>query len=78
MGNHWEPKDQAGPSDPRAEGGRGANAETAGGVDANASKQHLLDIARRLGVSGRSKMTKAELVGALQQANERATRNARR
>jgi len=77
VGDHWEPKDQRGPSDRQAEGGRGTNAETAGGVDANASKKHLLDIARRLDVSGRSKMTKDELVEALQKANDKETRKAR-
>lgn len=77
VGDHWEPKEHKGPSDPKAEGGRGSTAETAGGVDANASKKHLLDIARRLDVSGRSKMTKDELVEAIQKANDKATREAR-
>ncbi|MBA2446240.1 MAG: ChaB family protein [Nocardioidaceae bacterium] len=77
VGDHWEPKDHKGPSDAKAEGGRGTDAETAGGVDANASKKHLLDIARRLDVSGRSRMTKDELVEGIQKANDRATREAR-
>ncbi len=77
VGDHWEPKDHKGPSDAKAEGGRGTDAETAGGVDANASKKHLLDIARRLDVSGRSRMTKNELVEGIQKANDRATREAR-
>jgi hypothetical protein len=46
-------------------------------VDANASKQHLYELATRLGVPGRSKMTKDELVTALQKANDRATAKAR-
>ena len=50
---------------------------TAGGVDANASKAHLMDLARRLHVRGRSTMTKAELVKALQRANNRKTARAR-
>lgn len=77
IGDHWEPKDENGPSDPRAEGGRGTRAQTAGGVDANASKQHLYDVARRLDVSGRSRMTKAELVEAIQRENDARTRAAR-
>ncbi|MGA5299949.1 ChaB family protein [Nucisporomicrobium flavum] len=77
VGDHWEPKAEKGPSDERAAGGRDTDAPTAGGVDANASKQHLLDVARRLGVRGRSRMTKPELVDAIGKANERETRRAR-
>ncbi len=77
IGDHWEPKDHKGPSDPKAEGDRSTRAETAGGVDANASKKHLLDVARRLDVSGRSNMTKDELIDAIQKANDKATREAR-
>jgi len=78
IGDHWEPKDEPGPSDERAEeGGLDSTADTAGGVDANATKEHLLDVARRLDVDGRSTMTKDELVEAIQRANDRATRRAR-
>jgi len=77
VGDHWEPKDGKGPSDAKAAGGRKTKAKTAGGVDANASKKHLLDVARRLEVPGRSKMSKDELVEAIQKANEKATRKAR-
>jgi len=77
VGDHWEPKDEKGPSDPQAEGGRGTNRETAGGVDANASKQHLYDLAKRLDVPGRSRMSKDQLVEAIRKANERETRQAR-
>src|ERR687885_2013849 len=48
VGDHWEPKDHKGPSDPQAEGGVDTDRETAGGVDANASKKHLQDVAKRL------------------------------
>src|SRR5919107_2598210 len=65
VGDHWEPKAKKGPSDKKAAGGRGAKAKTAGGVDANASKDHLMDVAKKLDVAGRSKMTKAELVSAI-------------
>ncbi len=78
IGDHWEPKDEPGPSDERAEeGGLDSTKDTAGGVDANATKEHLLDVARRLDVDGRSTMTKDELVEAIQRANDRATRRAR-
>ncbi len=73
VGDHWEPKDENGPSDAQAEGGVSTHRSTAGGVDANASKQHLYDLATRLEVKGRSKMTKSELVDALQKANDRAS-----
>lgn len=76
VGDHWEAKDEKGPSDDRAAGGRGTRAETAGGVDAHASKKHLYDLARRLDVRGRSTMSKQELVDALQRENARRTRRA--
>jgi cation transport regulator ChaB len=77
VGDHWEPKDEKGPSDPgAAEGGAGPH-DTKGGVDANASKAHLLDVAKRLDVHGRSSMSKDELVDAIQKANAKATREAR-
>ncbi|MDO5535143.1 MAG: ChaB family protein [Propionibacteriaceae bacterium] len=76
VGDHWEAKDSPGPSDERAEQGGPSGGESAGGVDANATKEHLLDLARRLDVTGRSRMTKAELVEALQKANDKATREA--
>ncbi len=79
IGDHWEPKEggKKGPSDKQAEGGVGTSRETAGGVDANASKKHLQDIAKRLGVPGRSRMTKDELVDAIQKANNRESAKAR-
>ena len=77
VGDHWEEKEHAGPSDARAAGGRDTPADTKGGVDANASKAHLLELARRLQVTGRSSMTKRELVDAIQRANDRETRRSR-
>ena len=70
VGDHWEPKPDKGPSD----GGRGDNA---GGVDRNASKRHLYEIAQRLDVPGRSTMDKDELVEAIDRANRRETAQAR-
>lgn len=77
VGDHWEEKEQRGPSDAKAEEGRSSSKETAGGVDANASKEHLYALAARLEISGRSKMTKDELVQALRKASEKQTRKAR-
>ena len=72
VGDHWEAKDEKGPSD----AGRGG--DTKGGVDAHSSKKHLYEFARRLDVPGRSGMTKEQLVEALDQANQRASATSRR
>jgi cation transport regulator ChaB len=88
VGDHWEAKGERGPSDPqaakrrpdRAERGgpaRTGGGQTAGGVDANATKEHLMGVAKRLDIRGRSRMTKAELVTAIEKANERTSRQAR-
>jgi cation transport regulator ChaB len=79
VGDHWEPKAERGPSDAQAKRGAGQRpTETAGGVDAEASKEHLYQLAKRLGVPGRSRMTKPELVEAVQKANDRESARARR
>ena len=75
VGDHWEPKDEKGPSDG---GGRGGRDDTHGGVDTNASKKHLYELAQRLDVPGRSKMDKSELVDAIEKANDRETAQARK
>jgi hypothetical protein len=78
IGDHWEPKGEKGPSDDQAARTAGSReVPTAGGVHANASKRHLYELARRLDVPGRSRMSKTELVDALKRANDRATRRAR-
>lgn len=77
VGDRWEPKDEAGPSDERAARGRDGGGQTAGGVDARASKEHLYDVAKKLEIRGRSRMTKAELVEAIRTENDRRTRAAR-
>jgi cation transport regulator ChaB len=69
VGDHWEPKDEKGPSDPAAEA-RGSSAsrrrETYGGVDAvGNTKQELYERAKALDVPGRSSMSKAELAKAI-------------
>jgi cation transport regulator ChaB len=78
VGDHWEPKAEKGPSDEQAaRGNRDSDLPSAGGVDANASKKHLMELARRLDVKGRSTMTKDELVDGIRKANDRATAKAR-
>ena len=80
VGDHWEAKDEKGPSDDQAaRSGAAARSggPTAEGVDARATKAHLMDVARRLDVRGRSKMSKDELVEAIGKANDRETRKAR-
>ena len=80
VGDHWEPKEggRKGPSDEQAKGGRNTDRKTKGGVNATATKEHLLDVAKRLSISGRSKMKKKELVEAIQKANDRKTAKARK
>ncbi|HLL07669.1 MAG TPA: ChaB family protein [Nocardioidaceae bacterium] len=84
VGDRWQRKEggKKGPSDAQAAKtgarARRSRTETAGGVDANASKRHLMDLARRLDVPGRSKMSKDQLVEALQKANRRRTERARK
>lgn len=80
VADHWETKEggRKGPSDPQASKTGDAarrGGQTAEGVDANATKAHLLELAKRLDVRGRSRMTKAELVDALTKANRKASRN---
>ena len=70
VNDHWEPKDEKGPSDPRAaRGGKAARAgkgETFGGVDYyGSSKAELYERAKKLGIRGRSKMSKKELAEAI-------------
>jgi len=80
VGDRWEPKGKKGPSDRQAAksgGSARSGGKTAGGVDANASKKHLMEVARRLDVHGRSKMDKDELVKAIKRANDRESRKSR-
>ena len=70
VGDHWEAKDERGPSDPQsAQGGAAARdrpERTHGGVDARGNtKAQLYERAKRVGVKGRSSMSKAELADAI-------------
>jgi cation transport regulator ChaB len=69
-GDHWEPKDEYGPSDPQSEqSGKQARdrpKQTHGGVDVEGNtKDELYQRAKKAGVKGRSDMSKAELADAL-------------
>jgi cation transport regulator ChaB len=80
-GDHWELKDEKGPSDKQAaRSGRVARSggRTAGGINANKSKKALYEDARKAGIEGRSNMDKDELVEALQKHSNRETARARR
>ncbi|GAB3236917.1 ChaB family protein [Mycolicibacterium hippocampi] len=74
VGDHWERKDKKGPSDERARsGGPNPKGKTAEGVNANATKKHLTEVARKLDIPRRSTMNKDELVSAIKKANRRET-----
>ena len=70
VGDHWEPKDEKGPSDPRAKRGGAAaqrgEGETFGGVDVEGnSRDELYERAKKLGIEGRASMDKKELARAI-------------
>ena len=83
VGDRWQPKKRKGPSDPRAKkSGKQARAgkgKTYGGVDVEGhSKNELMERARKLGVEGRSRMSKQQLGEAIAKANARETAKARK
>jgi cation transport regulator ChaB len=70
-GDHWEPKDEYGPSDAQAaQSGSAARKrprKTAGGIDVRGStRDELYERARELKIPGRSKMDKRQLAEAVQ------------
>lgn len=78
VGDHWEPKSKKGPSDRRAQsGGPNPSGASSEGVNANATKKHLVQVARRLDIRGRSTMNKSELVSAIKKANRRESARSR-
>jgi cation transport regulator ChaB len=69
-GDHWEPKETKGPSDPQAaQGGQAARdrpKRTHGGVDVMGNtKEELYERAKDLDIKGRSHMSKEELADAI-------------
>jgi cation transport regulator ChaB len=70
VGDHWEPKDEPGPSDSRSKKStkekQQGEGETFGGIDVEGNtRDELYDRAKQLGIEGRSKMSKTELARAL-------------
>lgn len=68
-GDHWELKDEPGASDEAF--------DPHGGIDTTKTKDELLVDARAAGIEGRSKMSKDELVDALEEHSRRETARAR-
>jgi cation transport regulator ChaB len=69
-GDHWEEKDEKGPSDPQSKqsgaAARNRPKQTYGGVDVEGNtKEELYQRAKKAGVSGRSSMSKHELAEAI-------------
>ena len=79
VGDHWEPKDEKGPSDPRAKsGGRNPKGESFGGVDVEGNtREELYERAKKLGVERASKLNKAELAREIDKKQNQQTRKAR-
>ncbi|HET7607959.1 MAG TPA: ChaB family protein [Gammaproteobacteria bacterium] len=82
-GDRWVPKDAKGPSDPRAKQTRSAarkgRGKTFGGVDYYGhSKRELYARAKKLGVPGRSTMSKDELASAIARRQKSRSRSAQR
>lgn len=70
VGDHWEAKDEPGPSDPRSKKStrekRQGKGETFGGVDYEGNtKAELYERAKALDIAGRSRMSKKELARAI-------------
>ena len=72
VGDHWEPKETKGPSDPQAAKGgeeaRTSSTPTGGGKVVGTTKAELMEQARELDVPGRSRMSKDELTKAVAKA----------
>jgi cation transport regulator ChaB len=67
-GDHWEPKDKKGPSDPRAKNPRAREnkGKSYGGVDVEGNtKEQLMERAKKLDIRGRSRMNKGQLAEAI-------------
>jgi cation transport regulator ChaB len=74
VGDHWEEKDEKGPSDPQAaksgKQARDSSTPTGGGKEVGATREELYEQARKLDVPGRSKMSKDELTKAVAKAKK--------
>jgi cation transport regulator ChaB len=72
VGDHWEPKEHPGPSDPQSartdKGKRDRPSETFGGVDViGHNRRELYERAAALDVPGRARMNKEQLARAIAQ-----------
>ncbi|HZU56540.1 MAG TPA: ChaB family protein [Actinocrinis sp.] len=76
VGDHWEAKEggRKGPSDPQSARPRQIGGRSGEGVDEQASKQHLYELAKKLDIPGRSTMSRGELLEAIRKANRSKTR----
>jgi cation transport regulator ChaB len=76
VGDHWELKEggRKGPSDPQSARPRQVGGRSGEGVDEQASKQHLYELAKKLDIPGRSTMSRSELLVAIRKANRSKTR----
>ncbi|MEV5493013.1 ChaB family protein [Streptomyces bobili] len=79
VGDHWERKEggRKGPSDPQPARPRQQGGRSGEGVDEQATKEHLYDLARQLDIDGRSRVSKPELLDAIRKANRSRTRESR-
>ncbi|MEV1010877.1 ChaB family protein [Streptomyces sp. NPDC049881] len=79
VGDHWERKEKGrkGPSDQRSARPRRQGGASGEGVDEQATKEHLYDVAKRLDVQGRSRMGRGELLSAIRKENRSRTRRSR-
>jgi hypothetical protein len=81
VGDHWEPKEENGPSDDqaarKAPQNRRSTKPTAEGVNARATKAHLVEVAKKLGIKSADRHKKADLVEEIKKANARETARAR-
>ncbi len=81
-GDHWELKDEPGPSDAQAElsgaAARRGSRRTRSGINANKPKRELYEDAKEAGIKGRSNMSKEELAEALRKHSDRETAKARK
>ena len=78
IGDHWEEKDQPGPSEPRAGNDNHSRHETFGGVDLiGHTRQELLDMAGKIGATTTTRMTKPEISRALDRRNSQLSRTNR-
>ncbi len=81
VGDHWEPKEEKGPSDERAADPKArerSGGTSTGGVDVKGrTKDELMEQAKEMDISGRSRMNKQELAEAINKANTRESAKAR-